>query len=64
MGADTSCTGCKACGSNAYEFVLADYVLEDYQNWKIALPGLDKYDRFYRVVCDPMFTMDILEFCE
>ena len=56
-----NCTSC-TFGNNAYEFVLADYVLEDFQNWKVSLNSLDKYNRFYRIVCDPLYIMNIKEF--
>ena len=37
---------------------MGDFYLEPYQNWKISVSSLDKYDRFYRVLGNPLVYMN------
>lgn len=58
----STCYACQSCGENTCEFVLGDFYLEPYQNHSKNEKKLSKYDRFYRVVCDPFHRLHISEF--
>ena len=58
----SACYTCQSCTENTCEYVLGDFYLEPYQ-----VPGkkkekLDKYDRFYKIVCDPFHKLHISEY--
>ena len=63
MGATcNSCNTCSDYGDNAFEFVLGGFYLHKFQNQKISINNLDKYDQFYRIVCDPFPRMKLSNF--
>ena len=37
-------------------------MLEPFQNYNINVSELDKYERFYRVVCDPLHSLRATDF--
>ena len=61
MGA---CAACQSCGQNTCEFIIGDLYLEPYQ-----VPGkkqekLNKYDKFFKIVCDPLPRLNVYEFLD
>lgn len=50
------------CKDHTYELAFASNTLEAYQDKKLDVTILSKYDRFYRVVCDPLPTMNVSTF--
>ena len=53
---------CATCGDKTYEFVMGSYYLEAYQNKKIDILQLNKYDQFFRVVGDPFISFDVKDY--
>ncbi len=54
-----SCIACQTCGDQTYEIVFGNCVLEPFQNKMKDIKQLSKYDKFYRVVCDPFHSIKV-----
>jgi hypothetical protein len=59
-----SCIACQSCGDQTYEIVFGNCVLEPFQNKMKDVKQLNKYDKFYRVVCDPFHSLKVWEYSE
>ena len=60
----STCKSCNACYEQTFEVVLGGYFNEPYQNMKVQSKDLNKYDKFYRVVCDPFHQVNIKDYIE
>ena len=53
----------KTCGCNqASQNNIADKNAEDFMNYTITVDDLDRYNRFYRVVCYPLHWLNATQF--
>ena len=56
-----SCYNCANYSDQAY-IMMFGAELQPFQNMKVKMSALDKYDQFYRVVGEPFIRMDISDF--
>lgn len=57
------CTTCNTCGKyDTVEFLFGNFYLEDFQNVSVPLANLDRYDIFYRLICNPLPQLTATEF--
>ena len=59
------CTTCNSCGKyDTVEFVFGMFYMEHYQNLGVHVSNLDRYDQFYRVVCNPLHQIKAHDFLD
>ena len=58
----STCKSCNSCTDQVYDFILSDSHLEKFQNQKIKLSQLNRYDQFYRMIGFPFIEMEIEDY--
>ena len=56
------CFYIQQCKDSTYQLAFEKDALEEFQDRKIETAKLGSYDRFYRIVTDPLFTIPVEKF--